>query len=105
MIGRSIGSPIVLAPWTDGQAVIVTESIEDALSVHETTGLCAWAAGCASRLPSLANAMPYWVESITIVADGDRQGLRHATALAGALSNRNVETRLFVLGAVKSAVP
>jgi hypothetical protein len=57
MIGRSVGSPIVLAPANDLLGIAVTEGIEDALSVHLATGLGAWAAGSASRLPALAGAI------------------------------------------------
>ena len=48
MIGRSTGAPIVLAPLTDALGLAITEGIEDALSVHEATGLGVWAAGSAS---------------------------------------------------------
>lgn len=102
MIGFSRGNPIAVAPWTDGQALVVTEGIEDALSAHESTGLCAWAAGCASRLPALAEAVPSWVECVTILADNDHDGRRHAISLATKLSARNVEVRLIVLGTAES---
>jgi Toprim domain len=101
MTGFSRGSPIVVAPWTDGHALVATEGIEDALSAHEATGLCAWAAGSASRAPALADAVPSWVASVTILADDDRDGRRHASSLAAALSSRNVEIRLIVLGAAE----
>jgi hypothetical protein len=102
MIGSSRGVPIMVAPWTDSQALIVTEGIEDALSAHESTGLCAWAAGCASRLPALVETVPSWVECVTILADNDHDGRRHAASLATGLSTRNVEVRLLVLGEAKS---
>jgi hypothetical protein len=43
MIGRSIGFPIVLAPVNDGLGLSITEGIEDALSLHQATGLPQWA--------------------------------------------------------------
>ena len=98
MIGFSKGQPIVLAPPTDGLALIVTEGIESGLSGFEATGLCAWAAGSASRLPGLAEAMPAWVESVTILADGDVDGRRHAATLAAAIRARGIEARLCVFG-------
>ena len=52
MIGRSKGTPIVLAPMNDALGLVITEGIEDALSMHAATGLGAWAAGAASRLPA-----------------------------------------------------
>lgn len=102
MLGRSIGHPIVLSPWTDGLALVVTEGIEDCLSAHESTGLCGWAAGCASRLPALANAIPSWAESVTILADNDTDGRRHALALAQCLSKRKIEIRLLVVGVAEA---
>ncbi len=53
MIGRSAGSPIVLAPANDLLGIAVTEGIEDALSVHLATGLGAWAAGPLRGYPLL----------------------------------------------------
>jgi hypothetical protein len=58
IIGRCMGSPIVLAPLNDALGFAIAEGIEDALSMHEATGLGAWAAGAASRLPALAGAIP-----------------------------------------------
>jgi hypothetical protein len=105
MIGASVGSPIAVAPWTDSHALVVVEGIEDGLSVHESTGLCAWAAGCASRLARLSYVVPAWVESVTILADNDRDGRRHACSLATNLSNSHAdaEIRLLVLGADQGA--
>ena len=75
-------APIVLAPPNDVLGLAIAEGIEDALSVHEATGLGAWAAGSASRLPALADAIPSYVESVTIVADADKDGQRGAHGLA-----------------------
>lgn len=58
MIGHSKGWPIVLSPPTDGLALTITEGIENALSAAEATGLCAWAAGSASRLPASRRCIP-----------------------------------------------
>jgi hypothetical protein len=88
MLGHSAGWPLVLAPPNDLLAIAITEGIEDALSVHEATGLGAWAAGSASRLPGLAGAIPTYVEVVTILADGDRDGQRGASDLAGKLRSR-----------------
>jgi len=101
-IGSSAGSPIVLAPVNDLLGLAITEGIEDGLSVHEATGLGAWAAGCAGRLPSLADAMPAWVESVTIVADHDPDGLRHARSLAAGLAGNNMEVRFRSFGFSKA---
>src|SRR5262249_8643807 len=58
MLGSSIGWPIVLAPANDLLGLSITEGIEDALSVYDGTGLGAWAAGSAARLPALADIVP-----------------------------------------------
>lgn len=93
MIGMSVGSPIVVAPTNDLLGIAVTEGIEDALSVHLATGLGAWAAGCASRLPALVDAIPCYVETITILVDDDDDGRRHAGELAARLLSRGVQVR------------
>ena len=97
MIGSSLGFPIVLAPVNDLLGLAIGEGIEDALSAHAATGLGAWAAGSASRLPALADAIPAWVESVTLLVDADDAGRRHAGELAEQLSNRGVEVRINLL--------
>jgi len=94
MIGRSIGSPIVLASPNDGLGLAITEGIEDALSVHEATGLGAWAAGSASRMPALAAAVPDYIECVTIVADADDAGVANARKLGDGLAERRFDVRL-----------
>ncbi len=94
MIGAPRGSPIVVAPPGDLCGLAITEGIEDALSVHEATGLGAWAAGAASFLPALAAAVPAWVECITIIVDDDEAGRSNSTALAERLEQRGFEVRL-----------
>jgi hypothetical protein len=81
MVGRSVGTPIVLAPMNDLLGLAITEGIEDALSVHAATGLGAWAAGAASRLASLAAVVPDYTGAVSIFADADRDGQRHAHEL------------------------
>src|ERR1700733_11392032 len=71
MIAHSTGWPIVLAPVNDGLGLIIAEGIENALSVHEATGSGAWAAGCASRMPALADVIPGYVECVTVAGDDD----------------------------------
>jgi hypothetical protein len=95
MIGKSVGWPIVLAPVNDGLGLAITEGIEDALSLHEATGLGAWAAGSASRLPALAERIPSYVECVSISADGDDVGLEYANLL-GQIVLRSRECRILV---------
>jgi hypothetical protein len=97
MIGRSIGSPVVLAPANDLLGLAVCEGIEDALSAYEATGLGAWAAGAASRLPALADAIPSYVEHVHVLVDDDRDGRRHAAELARRIAARGIDVREFNL--------
>jgi hypothetical protein len=94
MIGFSAGSPIVLAPPNDLGGLAITEGIEDALSVFMTTGLGVWAAGAAARLPALADVVPGYVECVTIMADDDYDGRRHAVELARRLVVRGIAVRM-----------
>lgn len=90
MIGQCLGSPIVLAPPNDLLGLAITEGIEDALSMHDATGLGAWAAGSASRLPALAEAVPYFIDCVTIAVDDDDDGRRNAKELAARLQQRGI---------------
>jgi Toprim domain len=105
MIGKSVGSPVVLAAVNDLLGLVIAEGIEDALSAHETTGLGAWAAGAATRLPALANAIPGHVECVTLVVDDDDAGRRHSSELADLLNVRGIEVRLASPGARRRSAP
>ena len=94
IIGCCVGAPIVLAPVADGLGLAISEGIEDALSAHESTGLGAWAAGSASRLPALADAVPSWVEAVSILVDDDETGWRHSGELGQRLDARGMEISL-----------
>jgi hypothetical protein len=91
MLGSSTGWPIVIAPPNDGLGLAITEGIEDALSVHQATGLGAWAAGSAGRMPSLADKVPDYVDAVTIYCDDDEVGRRGTYGLAEALMARGIE--------------
>jgi hypothetical protein len=95
MIGKSVGWPIMVAPVNDGLGLAILEGIEDALSLHEATGLGSWAAGSASRLPALADRIPSYVETVSIVADDDDVGLKFADHL-GQIVLRSRECRILV---------
>jgi hypothetical protein len=94
MVGRSTGSPIVLAPANDLLGIGITEGVEDGLSVYEATRLGVWVAGSASRLPALAAAVPDYIECATIYGHDDEAGQRGARELAAALARRRIEVRL-----------
>jgi phage/plasmid primase-like uncharacterized protein len=91
MLGLSMGSPIVLAPPNDLNGMVITEGIEDALTVHQATGLGAWAAGSAGRMSALADTLPRYIECVTVCAHDDPAGRDGALALADALDRRGVE--------------
>jgi hypothetical protein len=90
--GRSL--PIVVAPFNDLLGLVITEGIEDALSVHEATGCAAWAAGTANRMPKLDAFISNFTDCVTVYVDDDLAGRRNAHALAERLRERGIETTL-----------
>jgi hypothetical protein len=98
MIGTPSGAPIVLANPNDLNGLAITEGVEDALSVHEATGLGAWAAGSASFLPALAAVVPSYIDFVTIVSDPDQDGNRFARQLQAGLAKRGIEHFMLVWG-------
>ena len=91
IVGRPLSRPIVLAPPNDLLGLAICEGIEDALSVYEATGLGAWAAGSAGFMPALADAVPPYIECVTIFAHNDQSGHHGATELAAMLVARGIE--------------
>lgn len=98
MIGRSVGSPIVLAPPNDLLALALLEGIEDALSLHQGTGLGAWAAGAAGRFPALAGAVPNALDLVHVGADPDPAGEAGARAALAMLHTRRIPAQRLILG-------
>jgi hypothetical protein len=94
-IGKGVTAPIVLAPPNDLLGLCIAEGIEDALIAHQATGLGAWATGGAARLPALADHIPGYIESVTILADDDEAGRRYSSEL---------ETRIHQLRAGRTEV-
>jgi hypothetical protein len=90
IVGSPHGLPIVLAPANDLGGLIACEGIEDGLSAHEATGLGVWAAGSASRLPTIADALQTHVECLTIIVDDDATGRSNAAKLAKAARLRGL---------------
>jgi hypothetical protein len=76
----------------------VVEGIEDGLSVFAATGLGIWVAGCASRMPTLAPAVPAYTDCVTVYAHDD-DGRRHCLVLADKLRARGFE--VFIEGLEK----
>jgi hypothetical protein len=99
MIGPSMGQPIVLRPANDLGGLLIAEGIENALACH-ASGLGLWAAGSASRLPAIADAIPDYVEAVTIVADTDDSGagVKFSKQLGQLLLRRNIDV-LIEMGA------
>jgi putative DNA primase/helicase len=97
IIASPAGMPVVLAPLSDSVGLVITEGIEDALSVHAATGLGAWAAGSAGFMPKLAAAIVRASpEVVTIWAHADAAGQDGAHKLAARLDARGIE--VFVEG-------
>ena len=95
IIGRgALGSPIVVAPPNDLNGLTICEGVEDALSIHEATGLGAWASGGAGRMPAFAKTVPDYIDCVTVIADDDDAGRRHASELVARLRKRGFETIL-----------
>ena len=94
MVGSCQGKPIVLAPPNDLLGLAITEGIEDGLSVYEATGLGVWVAGAAGFMPALAEAVPNYIECISIFAHPDPAGQRGAHDLARKLSDIIPEVRI-----------
>jgi hypothetical protein len=91
IVGSPVARPIVIAPPNDLLGLAITEGIEDALTAHVATGLGAWAAGAAGFLPKLADAVPSYIECVTIFAHADKAGADGARELAAALHKRGIE--------------
>jgi putative DNA primase/helicase len=96
VIGSPGVLPIMLAPPNDLLGLAITEGIEDALTVHEAIGLGAWAAGSAGRMPKFADAIPSYIECVTIFAHNDENGAGQdgADQLAQALYQRGIEVSI-----------
>jgi hypothetical protein len=94
MIGSPSGRPIIIAPPNDLLGLAITEGIEDALSVHQALGLGAWAAGSAPHMAKLAEAVPGWIDAVTINAHADKAGQDGAHKLAAKLRARGIEVTI-----------
>jgi hypothetical protein len=92
-IGRPLDLPIVLAPPNDLLGMLTCEGIEDALTAYQSTGLGAWATASAGRMPNIADAVPSYIECVTIYAHCDKDGQNGARKLAEVLSRRGIKVR------------
>ena len=96
-IGRGHIAPIVLAPLNDSLGLVIAEGVEDALSLHIETGLGAWAAGGAGRMPALAEPVPEHADNVTIAADDNDAGRKGAHGLYERLRERRIRVELIFL--------
>jgi hypothetical protein len=94
MIGSPNGRPIVVAPPNDLLGLAITEGVEDALSVHQATGLGAWAAGSAAHMTKLADAVPDYIDCVSLFADADPAGELNAALLAERLGALGIRTEV-----------
>jgi hypothetical protein len=104
MLGRGHTLPIVLAPVNDLGGLVITEGIEEALAVREVWGVGVWAAGSASRLPSLAEHVPAYVECVTVLIDPDPAGARFGNRLVELLKQRGLEVLAIPVQGFEAAV-
>jgi Toprim domain/CHC2 zinc finger len=87
--GPASGKPIVLSAPREGYAsLMITEGIENALTIYQVRRQAVWAAGGANFMPKLAPVVPDYFETVRIVADDDEAGQRGAGELADALIDR-----------------
>jgi len=89
-LGRIRGGAIRLAPAAG--ELVVTEGMEDALTLQQELGRSVWAAAGASMLPSMV--FPSGVRSIVIGADNDASGEREARKAGEAFSDCGLEVRM-----------
>jgi hypothetical protein len=93
-VGRGTGVPMVIAPPNDGLGLVITEGLEDALSLHQATGLGAWAAGGVTFMPALADAVPSYIEVVTIASHPELEAWRCAEELAIRLMRRGIPSEI-----------
>jgi hypothetical protein len=98
MLGPVSGQPIILAPPNDGLGLVIAEGIEDALSLHEATGLGAWAGGSAGHMSKLGEVVPGYIECVTLAEDANEAGRRACSRLAEDLLRRGIEVRILRIG-------
>jgi hypothetical protein len=95
MLGPVSDQPIMLAPPNDMLGLVLTEGIEDALSLHQVTGLGAWAGGSAGHMAKLGSVVPDYIDCVTIAEDLNEAGRKATGALASQLRSRGIEVRVF----------
>lgn len=90
-LGRVSGGAIRLAPCA--ASLIVTEGLEDGLTLQQELGLTTWVAAGASMLPAMI--FPEGVRSVAIGGDNDEAGRLSARKAAETFAHRGIESRVF----------
>ncbi|MGF1619641.1 MAG: toprim domain-containing protein [Rhodomicrobiaceae bacterium] len=90
-LGSPGGLPIVLVPPNDGLNIAIGEGIETTLSFCGKWGIGGWAAGAAGHMPAIAQHIPDYIETITILREEGEAGEKHADHLAELLIPRGIE--------------
>jgi putative DNA primase/helicase len=91
IIGSPLGMPIVLAPPNDLLGLAITEGIEDGLTAYEATGLGVMVAGAAGFMPKIADAVPGYIEAVTLYLHPDTASQNNGRRLAAVLHERGIE--------------
>ena len=89
-LGRIAGNAIRLG--APAREIIVTEGLEDALSVQQALGRVTWAAAGASMLSRMV--FPLAVRSVVIARDNDNAGEREAAKSAMLFAERGLTVRV-----------
>ena len=79
--------------WPEGDELAIAEGVEDALAVHQLTGLPCWAALSKGFMREM-RGIPRWIERVTIFADADDGGRHAAHQLAQRLREEGREVRV-----------
>ncbi len=103
-VGRGRGVPIVIAAPNDGLGLVIAEGVEDALSFHVALGLGAWAAGGATFLPALADAVPDYIDIVTVASHPEPDARRRAEQLAGRLMRRGIAAEIQLIDQTREQV-
>lgn len=90
-LGRVAGGAIRLAP--QASEMIVTEGLEDGLTLQQEVGRAVWVSAGASMLPSMQ--FPAGVEGVAIGGDNDDAGREAAEKAAMTFARRGLRARIF----------
>lgn len=89
-LGNVVGGAIQLGP--PSASMLVTEGLEDGLTLHQALGRSVWVAAGTSMMPQMTFAPV--TRAIVIGADGDDAGEAAAARAAAAFTSRGLATRI-----------